>query len=205
METCRARPRGSPFHMPAELAVGLDPGSDPRKTVTRPGEPRPPAHAEGVWFPRAQVQEGTRTSATDLVSFTWRQRQPAQREINTSGVEVSGSGSSRTKFLWFNRTRNETYTDLFRRRAQRSRAASGQVRRSRTKSAIPCLPNCAKAGEKGLELETWPRYVAPPASNAGVTQLVECNLAKVDVASSSLVTRSLYSVPTTCAFSRALF
>ena len=28
------------------------------------------------------------------------------------------------------------------------------------------------------------------AANAGVTQLVECNLAKVDVASSSLVTRS---------------
>ena len=31
----------------------------------------------------------------------------------------------------------------------------------------------------------------PSAKYAGVTQLVECNLAKVDVASSSLVTRSL--------------
>ena len=31
-----------------------------------------------------------------------------------------------------------------------------------------------------------------PVSRAGVTQLVECNLAKVDVASSSLVTRSLF-------------
>ena len=33
METCRARPRGSPFHMPAELAVGLDLGSDPRERL----------------------------------------------------------------------------------------------------------------------------------------------------------------------------
>ena len=32
----------------------------------------------------------------------------------------------------------------------------------------------------------------PPCQNAGVTQLVECNLAKVDVASSSLVTRSFF-------------
>ncbi len=31
--------------------------------------------------------------------------------------------------------------------------------------------------------------------NAGVTQLVECNLAKVDVASSSLVTRSIRDEP----------
>ena len=30
-----------------------------------------------------------------------------------------------------------------------------------------------------------------PCQHAGVTQLVECNLAKVDVASSSLVTRSI--------------
>jgi hypothetical protein len=34
--------------------------------------------------------------------------------------------------------------------------------------------------------------------NAGVTQLVECNLAKVDVASSSLVTRSSLSATTRC-------
>lgn len=67
METCTRSPRGSPFHLPAELAVGLDPGSDPRNGYP-PGEPRPPACAEGVRFPRAPIQEGTRTSATDLAS-----------------------------------------------------------------------------------------------------------------------------------------
>jgi len=39
METCRARPRGSPFHLPAELAGGLDLGSDPRKRLPAPVSP----------------------------------------------------------------------------------------------------------------------------------------------------------------------
>ena len=45
---------------------------------------------------------------------------------------------------------------------------------------------------KRLEPLSRIRYVARLANNAGVTQLVECNLAKVDVASSSLVTRSSF-------------
>ena len=36
----------------------------------------------------------------------------------------------------------------------------------------------------------WPRHYLVPLKNAGVAQLVEHHLAKVDVASSSLVTRS---------------
>ena len=40
-----------------------------------------------------------------------------------------------------------------------------------------------------VDTETGSIYRGNPA-NAGVTQLVECNLAKVDVASSNLVTRS---------------
>ena len=39
METCHARPSGSPFHMPAELAVGLDLGSDPRERLPAPVSP----------------------------------------------------------------------------------------------------------------------------------------------------------------------
>ena len=42
---------------------------------------------------------------------------------------------------------------------------------------------CLTPGRGGL-------FLSP---HAGVTQLVECNLAKVDVASSSLVTRSSFS------------
>jgi hypothetical protein len=37
-----------------------------------------------------------------------------------------------------------------------------------------------------------PCFTQTHRTNAGVTQLVECNLAKVDVASSSLVTRSIF-------------
>jgi hypothetical protein len=39
METCTRSPRGSPFHMPTELAVGLDPGSDPRERLPVPVSP----------------------------------------------------------------------------------------------------------------------------------------------------------------------
>ncbi len=60
-----------------------------------------------------------------------------------------------------------------------------------TAQEVSRLSSNASGERKGLELLSCPRYVAPPASNAGVTQLVECNLAKVDVASSSLVTRSI--------------
>jgi hypothetical protein len=47
METCRARPRGSPFHLPAELAVGLDLGSDPHERLPAPVSPvLPPVRKE---------------------------------------------------------------------------------------------------------------------------------------------------------------
>jgi hypothetical protein len=47
METCRARPRGSPFQLPAELAVGLDPGSDPHERLPAPVSPvLPPVRKE---------------------------------------------------------------------------------------------------------------------------------------------------------------
>jgi hypothetical protein len=67
METCRARPSGSPFQMPAELAAGLDPESDPRERLPAPVSPVLSLR-RGVWFPRAPVQEGTGASAIDLVS-----------------------------------------------------------------------------------------------------------------------------------------
>jgi len=40
-------------------------------------------------------------------------------------------------------------------------------------------------------LTSYPTRCISSPHSAGVTQLVECNLAKVDVASSSLVTRSI--------------
>jgi len=62
METCRARPRGSPFQLPAELAVGLDPGSDPRKRLPAPVSPvLPPVRKEfGSPVPRFRKEPGLR-------------------------------------------------------------------------------------------------------------------------------------------------
>ena len=50
------------------------------------------------------------------------------------------------------------------------------------------LAECCIFLKKALTSHQTHRKKAP--HSAGVTQLVECNLAKVDVASSSLVTRS---------------
>jgi hypothetical protein len=62
METCRARPRGSPFHVPAELAVGLDPGSDPRERLPALVSPvLPPVRKEfGSPVPQFRKEPGLR-------------------------------------------------------------------------------------------------------------------------------------------------
>jgi len=72
METCRARPRGSPFHMPTELAVGLDPGSDPRERLPAPVSPvLPPVRKEfGSPVPRFRKEPRLRR----LISFLFYMR-----------------------------------------------------------------------------------------------------------------------------------
>ncbi len=62
METCRACPSGSPFHMPAELAAGLDLGSDPQERLLAPVRPvHPPTREEfGSPVPRFRKEPGLR-------------------------------------------------------------------------------------------------------------------------------------------------
>ena len=62
MQTCRACFRGSPFHLPTELAVGLDPGSDPHERLPAPVSPvLPPMRKEfGSPVPRFRKEPGLR-------------------------------------------------------------------------------------------------------------------------------------------------
>jgi hypothetical protein len=68
MESCRACPRGSPFHLPAELAVGLDLGSDPRERLPAPVSPvLPPMQEEfGSPVPRFRKEPGLRRLISSL-------------------------------------------------------------------------------------------------------------------------------------------
>ena len=72
METCRARSRGSPFHLPAELAVGLDLGSDPRERLPAPVSPvLPPVRKEfGSPVPRFRKEPGLRRLILSLFYMT---------------------------------------------------------------------------------------------------------------------------------------
>ena len=45
--------------------------------------------------------------------------------------------------------------------------------------------------ETNLTIHVWGATMGPAAADAGVTQLVECDLAKVDVAGSNPVSRSI--------------
>ena len=60
--------RGSPFHMPAELAAGLDPGSDPRNGYPPPVSPvLPLARKEfGSPVPRFRKEPGLRRLIASL-------------------------------------------------------------------------------------------------------------------------------------------
>jgi hypothetical protein len=51
VESCRACPRGSPFHLPTELAAGLDLGSDPQERLPAPVSPVLPPAREGFGSP----------------------------------------------------------------------------------------------------------------------------------------------------------
>jgi hypothetical protein len=68
METCPARPRGSPFHMPAELAAGLDLGSGLRLRLPAPVRPVPPPVREefGSPVPRFRKESGLRRLIASL-------------------------------------------------------------------------------------------------------------------------------------------
>jgi hypothetical protein len=69
METCRACPRGSPFHMPAELAVGLDLGSDLRERFPAPVSPVLPSTRKefGSPVPRFRKEPGLRLLILSLL------------------------------------------------------------------------------------------------------------------------------------------
>ena len=51
MESCRAWSRRSPFHLPTELAAGLDLGSDPQERLPAPVSPVLPPMREDFGSP----------------------------------------------------------------------------------------------------------------------------------------------------------
>jgi len=78
--------RGSPFHLPTELAVGLDLGSGPRERLPAPVSPvLPPARKE-FGSPVCPPRKGLAPRRLICWCSTWHHSHARLAESNTSGA-----------------------------------------------------------------------------------------------------------------------